>query len=84
MLTDADGVEIAVTVVDLSSGGFRVWTVERLVAGEPVRLTVRPGDHLPAEIRWASANEAGGRFLNPVRLDNGTPTRVCEGRRKHG
>jgi hypothetical protein len=74
VLIDTDGVEFPVIVVDLSSAGFRLRTKERLVAGEPVRLSVRAGDHYPAEIQWASASEAGGRFLEPVRLIDGIPT----------
>ena len=74
VLIDADGIEFPVVIVDLSSAGFRLRTKECLVAGEPVRLSVRAGDHYPAEIQRASQHEAGGRFLEPVRLIDGIPT----------
>jgi hypothetical protein len=74
LLIDADGVEIAVVIIDLSGGGFRLRTEEALVAGEAVQLRVRPGDPIPAEIQWASRSEAGGRFLEPVRLVDDIPT----------
>ena len=74
LLVDADGIEIPVVIIDLSGGGFRLRTEEALVAGEPVQLRVRPGDPIPATILWATPTEAGGRFLEPVRLVDDIPT----------
>lgn len=68
VLVDSDGGELTVDVIDLSSGGFRLRAGESLVVGEQVRLRVpRYGDY-PAQIQWVEGNEAGGRFLEQVKL----------------
>lgn len=73
-MVHSDGVEFPVTVIDLSSGGFRLRCDERLAAGERVSLRVARYGDFPAEIEWASSSEAGGRFLAPVRLVDDIPT----------
>lgn len=73
-LIHSDGVSLPVTVVDLSSGGFRLRCGERFEPGEKVALRVPRYGDFPAEIEWASSNEAGGRFLAPVRLEDDIPT----------
>ena len=60
-----DGSEVAVTVFDLSEGGFRLQSEEILEVGEEVRLRDRNGE-MRAEIRWVTGFEAGGRFLSGV------------------
>ena len=67
VLVDANGGELPVEVLDLSSGGFRVRAAWTLVNGARVRLKVRHDDY-PAEIIWVDGHEAGGRFLGPVTL----------------
>jgi hypothetical protein len=66
VLIDSDGAEVAVTVVDISSGGFRLEVPEAPVIGETVKLRVERGREFPAQIRWALGTEAGGVFLGPV------------------
>jgi hypothetical protein len=66
VLIDSDGTETAVTVVDISSGGFRLEVTEPPKIGETVKLRVERGEEFPAEIRWALGNEAGGVFLGPA------------------
>lgn len=67
-LIDSDGGELAVEVIDLSSGGFRLRTNEMLVAGEEVRLRVERYGDFRAQVQWANGHEAGGRFLEPATL----------------
>ena len=74
VLIDGDGGRVPVVVTDLSSGGFRLQTRQALVPGEVVRINVESGQSYPAEIQWASRGEAGGCFLEPVRLVDGIPT----------
>lgn len=71
VLVDSDGGELAVHVIDLSSGGFRLRAGEQLRAGEEVRLRVPRYGDLRAQLQWVKGNEAGGRFLEPVLLSSG-------------
>ena len=68
-LIDSDGIASSVTILDLSSGGFRVeFSGDHLRIGEHVVFrTSRLGD-MPAEIRWVLGREAGGVFLQPPKL----------------
>lgn len=65
-LINADGMGSPVTILDVSSGGFRLEVAEAPRIGEHVRLRVDKHDDFPAEIRWASGSEAGGVFLTPI------------------
>lgn len=65
-LVDSDGVEQDVTVLDVSSGGFRLELSECLRNGEFVTIRVERGLQFEAQIRWALGNDAGGVFLAPV------------------
>lgn len=68
-LIDEHGREIGGIVTDISKSGFRIKSDEPLMIGERVRVRVdRYGDY-PAQIRWATGNEAGGVFLEPIALD---------------
>jgi len=73
VLIASDGSEMAVTVTDLSSRGFRIeaeetlYIGENIMIGEHVRLRVPRYGDFPAQIRWASGCEAGGLFLEPVK-----------------
>ena len=64
-LITSDGLAIDVRLADLSSEGFRIeHGGEDLIVGEAVTLaTLRT--EAKAEIRWATASEAGGVFLDP-------------------
>jgi hypothetical protein len=66
VLINADGLEIDVVVLNVSSGGFRLEVSEPLKIGEFVHLRVEHRDEFPAQIRWALGGEAGGVFLAPV------------------
>ena len=66
VLINSDGAAADVTVLDVSSGGFKLEVSECPRIGEFVRLRVEHGDEFPAQIRWALGNEAGGVFLEPV------------------
>ena len=66
VLVDADGRACPVTILDVSSGGFRVETAEAPRVGDLVTLKVEHGDEYPAQIRWALGSEAGGIFLSAV------------------
>lgn len=68
MLVDSDGGKLAVEVIDLSSGGFRLRAGEQLVAGEVVRIRVPRYGDFTAKLQWVKGNEAGGTFLEPVSL----------------
>ena len=64
----ADGSEHAVTITDVSSGGFHLRTPGTMPIGQHVFLRVKRYGDFPAQIRWALGNEAGGTFLEPVEL----------------
>lgn len=68
VLVDADGGEMPVEVIDLSSAGFRLRVREPLVAGERFQLRVSRYGDFSAQIQWVRDGEAGGRFLEPVTL----------------
>lgn len=65
-LVSPNGRQIAVVVLDVSSGGFRVQTEEMLKIGEFVTLRTAHQDDVSAQIRWSLGQEAGGVFLEPV------------------
>ena len=69
ILIDSEGTEIAVEVIELSSGGFRLATKELLPLGEKVSIRVSRYGEFPAEIRWSTEDQAGGVFLEPVQLN---------------
>ena len=66
MLTDSDGVECEVIILDVSNGGFRLEVSESPRIGEFVTIRVERDLRFDAQIRWALGNEAGGVFLTPV------------------
>lgn len=66
VLIDSDGCESAVTILDVSSGGFRLEVSEGSRIGEFVTLRVERGQEFPAQIRWALGSQAGGVFLAGV------------------
>ena len=68
VLVDSAAREYHVVIRDLSSTGFRLEGSESFRVGERVALRVSRYGDFPAEIRWALGNEAGGVFLEPVKL----------------
>lgn len=67
-LIAADGVESPVTLLDLSSAGFRLGNVrDPLEPGDRIELRMRH-ERAFGEIRWALGEEAGGIFLTPHAL----------------
>jgi hypothetical protein len=66
MIIHEDGYESPATVIDVSSGGFRLEVTDAPRIGEFVTLRIDRGDPIEAQIRWALGNEAGGVFLTPA------------------
>ena len=66
VLVHSDGVETVVTVLDVSSGGFKLEVREVPRIGEIVTLRVDGSADIRAQIRWAVGDTAGGVFLEPV------------------
>ena len=58
----SDGEKLKVTVIDLSSDGFRVKVPEPLFVNERVQLEMGRAGFADAVIRWVSDGEAGGVF----------------------
>jgi len=63
MVVDSDGSVSHVTILDVSSGGFRLGITETLRIGEFATLRVERSEDLPIQIRWVLGDEAGGIFL---------------------
>lgn len=68
VLMRPSGEEIAVLITDISKDGFKLSTDTQLMIGERVDLRVPKTGDVPAQIRWALGNEAGGVFLAPLPL----------------
>ena len=64
----ANGEEIDVIVSDISKDGFKLSSQTLLLIGERVDLHMPKTGDVPAQIRWALGNEAGGVFLAPLPL----------------
>ena len=66
VIVHEDGFEADVTLLDVSSGGFRLEVADAPRIGEFVTLCIDRGKPVEAQIRWALGNEAGGVFLTPA------------------
>jgi hypothetical protein len=66
VLIDSQGVETIVTILDVSSGGFKLQIDEVPRIGDIVVLRVDGSDDIQAQIRWAIDGQAGGVFLTEV------------------
>jgi hypothetical protein len=75
ILVNSDGVASDATILDVSSGGFRLEVSEAPRIGEHVTLRVDRGNEFPAQIRWVLGNEAGGVFLTRVNYEKWTENR---------
>lgn len=68
LVVDTEGRHYPATVLDISSGGFRLHADETFKIGEYIALRVTGYGDFSAQIRWALGNEAGGVFLDPIQL----------------
>jgi hypothetical protein len=66
VLHEADGCQIRVQVLDVSSSGFRIHSNAELVTEEEVMLQIARSSPLRAKICWTRGREAGGIFLDPA------------------
>ena len=66
VLIDSSGVETVVTILDVSSAGFKLETEGPARIGEVVTLRGAGSADLQAQIRWAVGDQAGGIFLTEV------------------
>lgn len=66
VLEEADGCQVLVQMLDVSSSGFRVQSSAVLVVDEEVTLRIARSAPLRAKICWTRGKEAGGIFLDPV------------------
>lgn len=64
-LVRADGSETPVVIVNISQTGFRLKAADAPAICERVVLRSEVGD-VPAQIRWALGDTAGGYFLRPL------------------
>ncbi|MCY7270957.1 MAG: PilZ domain-containing protein [Sphingomonas bacterium] len=62
------GEEIRAIITDISKDGFKLTAEAQLKIGERLDLRVPKTGDVPAQIRWALGNEAGGVFLAPLPL----------------
>jgi len=65
VLVRADGSEAPVVIVNISQSGFRLKIADTPLIGEKVVLRSEVGD-VPAQIRWALGDTAGGYFIRPL------------------
>lgn len=68
VLLRPSGEEIAVLITDISKDGFKLSSDTQLLIGERIDLRVPKAGDVPAQIRWALGNDAGGVFLAPLPL----------------
>jgi hypothetical protein len=66
VLVDPRGMEQQVTMLDVSSSGFKLQVSELPTIGDVVTLRVDKSGPVQAQIRWAVGDQAGGIFLSPV------------------
>lgn len=67
-VTDSEGHQVPVTIVDISKDGCRMETDGTLMIGEQVEIHVDDGSMHRARIRWALGNEAGAEFIDPAEV----------------
>jgi hypothetical protein len=63
-----DGEEINAIITDISMDGFKLTAEGQLFIGERIDVRLPKAGEVPAQIRWALGNEAGGVFLAPLPL----------------
>jgi hypothetical protein len=65
ILIESDGCVVDVTVLDVSSSGFRISSNAELTVDEEVQLQIGKGKPVRAVICWTRGVEAGGNFIDP-------------------
>ena len=60
-----DGSEVPAVIINISQSGFRLKIAQTPLIGEKVMLRGDLGD-VPAQIRWALGDTAGGYFIRPL------------------
>lgn len=68
LVVDSEGRLSPVTILDISSGGFKLEADKTFRIAEYIGLRISTYGEFSAQIRWAVAKEAGGIFLNPIVL----------------
>ncbi len=68
VLLRPSGEQIHAIISDISKNGFKLTAEAQLLIGERVDLRVPKAGDVPAQIRWALGNKAGGVFLAPLPL----------------
>ena len=68
ILTEHDGCQVDVVIVDVSRSGFRLHSRAELVPGDEVSLHMGKCEPVRAKIQWTRGYEAGGTFLDAVAL----------------
>lgn len=68
VLLRTNGEEVRAIITDISRDGFKLSADAQLRIGERLDLRVPKTGDVPAQIRWAFGNEAGGVFLAPLPL----------------
>jgi hypothetical protein len=66
VVTESDGCTLDVTIVDVSSRGFRLRSIAELEVGSDVLLHIERVAPVRCQIRWTCGHEAGGIFLDPI------------------
>ena len=68
VLMEEDGSMLDVTIVDVSTNGFRLHSLAELEVGSEVSLQMAKVPAVGGEIRWTCGHQSGGIFLDPVAL----------------
>ena len=70
VVTETDGCELDVEILDVSRDGFRLSSAGKFDPGQEIWLAVSNSGLAPlhALIKWTCGDEAGGVFLDPVAL----------------
>lgn len=58
--------KVAVTVLDLSTDGFRVETFSGITVGAPVWITLPGLSAIEAKVMWVRGDQLGCRFITPL------------------
>lgn len=64
-LTDSEGAEQTVMVIDISNAGFKLQVTQSPRIGGFVTLRIDGEAEVYAQIRWAIGDQAGGVFVRP-------------------
>jgi hypothetical protein len=59
----SDGGQVGVQVLNISYEGCQMETEKFLLVGEQIKLCLPGLGEIPAEVRWATRDRAGARFV---------------------